>query len=104
MDGGPGHLPGPFLTDVGKGRMGRFRRGAVLEHYEGGVWVAHERFGSARDASAALDAIVASGGDPDHLRVGTVGSTLGRRLATILAAVAVGLVVAFWLFIMLGGS
>jgi hypothetical protein len=84
--------------------MGRFRRGAIVEHYDGHTWTPISSFGSARQASVALDEAVAAGADPDRLRVSGVAPSLLARIATAAVVIAGALLFAWVAYIMLGST
>jgi hypothetical protein len=63
------NIPSPLLADVGKGRIWKPRRIAVLERHDGAAWTLVGRYGSVRDADEALDRELAGGADAGTLRV-----------------------------------
>jgi hypothetical protein len=99
---GGGHIPSPFASDIGRARLGRLRRGAVLEHLTGdGGWRQVAVFGSIHDANEALDELVASGTEPDHLRVNETAPSAGTRIAMIALGVAVALLAIWTVYILI---
>jgi hypothetical protein len=104
VGGGSGaqpHAPSAFLAGIGKGRLGRTRRPAVLERHDGTAWHEVGRFGSVRDADRALDEAVGNGGTPDSLRV-VENDTASNRALVIAGAIAVGAALAIVLYFILG--
>ena len=94
------HPPSPTVADFGKGRLDRFRRAAaVLEQYDGRAWISVVAFGDVRDASIALDAAVAGGVHPDHVRVREVDPSRTYRVAVRLGYVVIAVLVAWWIYI-----
>jgi hypothetical protein len=93
--GGPPGIPGPNLSDIGRGRFGRFRRVAVLERHDGTAWTVMGRYGSIRDANLALDDAIGGGADPDSMRVveAHTSATTSRALV-IVGSVALGVTIA----------
>jgi len=86
-------------ADVGKNRLGRFRRAAVVEQLQGAAWVPIARFGSIASADAAVDEMVARGSEPDHLRVTEMGPKTAPWIAALAGAIVVVLIV--WLVLVL---
>jgi hypothetical protein len=89
--GSSGHprIPAPNLTDIGRGRFGRFRRVAVLERHDGTAWTVMGRYGSIRDANVALDDAVGAGADPDSMRVVEAHSSATKSRALAIVGVLV---------------
>lgn len=87
--GGEPRLPSAYLAGVGKGRLGRTRRVAILERYDGAAWCLVARFGRLADADRALDEAVGSGTSIDELRV-VEASTGSNRLLLIVVYVLLG--------------
>jgi len=98
VQGGP-QIPSPLLANIGKGRMGRFRRMVVLERFDGRSWTRVARFGSTRAADVALDEALARGEQPDRLRVTETGPSPASRLATILVAIVAVALIALWTYV-----
>lgn len=70
MHGG-GPNPDAFtLSDTGRGRLGRGRsRTTILQRRESDGWIDVERFGNHPAAAKALDDAIATGAQPDDLRL-----------------------------------
>jgi len=104
MGGGSGaqpHAPSVFLAGIGKGRFGRSRHAAILEHHDGEVWREVGRFGSIRDADRALNEAVANGDPPDSLRV-TEMHAASNGLLVIAGSIAIAIAIAIVAYIILG--
>jgi hypothetical protein len=102
--GGPPGIPGPNLTDIGRGRFGRFRRVAILEQHDGTGWTVVGRYGSIQDANVALDEALGAGVEPDSMRVveAHTSATKSRALAIVgvlVLCVAIAIIV---LYVLLG--
>jgi hypothetical protein len=101
VQSGP-QVPSPLLADIGKSRFGRFRRMVVLERFDGTAWTPVARFGSVRAADVALDEALASGMQPDHVRVVEVGPSTGARALMVLGIVVATVLVVWWAFVSFG--
>ena len=96
-------IPGPALSDTGKGRFMKGRHITVLERFDGTMWLEIGRFGSVRDAGSALDAAVAAGSDPETLRITDVGPTMTGRVAMVVGVVLAVAIAAFVLYVFFAG-
>ena len=96
-------IPSPALSDTGKGRFMKGRHVTVLERFDGSTWLEIGRFGSVQDAGAALDAAVATGSDPQTLRVTDVGPTKTGRVALVVGVVLAVAIPAFVLYVFFAG-
>ncbi|MEP6758125.1 MAG: hypothetical protein ABJB55_02915 [Actinomycetota bacterium] len=81
------NVPSPTLSDIGNGRFVRGRRVAILEHFDGTMWLEIGRYGSVRDADEALDRTIATGAE-----VGTLRVTEAPRKTSTLVLMGVGAV------------
>jgi hypothetical protein len=102
--GGPPGIPGPNLSDIGRGRFGRFRRVAILEQHDGTAWTVVGRYGSIRDANVALDDAIGAGAGPDSMRViETHTSASTSRALVVVGFLALGVAIAIiLLYVLLG--
>jgi len=98
VQGGP-QVPSPLLTDIGKGRMGRFRRMVVLERFDGQTWLPVARFGSVRAADVALDEALARGEHPDRLRVRETRPSRDARVMTIVGILVAAALIGLWAYV-----
>jgi hypothetical protein len=100
MPEGAAHDPSTFVVALGKGRLGRTRRVAVLERTDGSVWREAGRFGSLQEADRALDEAVANGSPPDSLRV-TETHVASNGLLVIAGAIGIALAIAIVAYVIL---
>jgi len=87
------------MSDMGKGRFPRSRRVAILQRYDGTAWAEVGRYGSVRDADEALDQAIATGVDPESLRVTEAARTASTVALMVLGAIAFAVVLAFALYV-----
>jgi hypothetical protein len=102
--GGPAHIPSSLVAGIGRGRVGRFRRAAYLEHFNGTAWGAVTRFATIKEANVALDEAVASGIAVGELRVSEVGPSMGTRIALVVGLVALVLLAVAGISLFVVGS
>ena len=102
--GGPPGIPGPNLADIGQGRLGRFRRVAILEQHDGTAWNVVGRYGSLRDANVAFDDAVGAGADPGSMRVVETHTSAATSPAlVVVGSLALGVAIAIiMLYVLLG--
>jgi hypothetical protein len=97
------NIPSPTLTDAGKGRFPVARRLGILERFDGMTWVEIGRYGSVRDADAALDEMIGAGANAGTLRVTEAPLPRSTLVLMGVGAFALGTGIAFVLYIFFGG-
>ncbi len=95
MHGG-GPNPDAFtLSDTGRGRLGRGRsRTTILQRRASDGWIDVARFGSYPAAAKALDDAIATGAQPDDLRLTPVPPSRARLVLAVAGIVLLAIVAA----------
>ena len=105
MHGG-GPNPDAFtLSDTGRGRLGRGRsRTTILQRRVSDGWIDVARFGSYPAAAKALDDAIATGKQPDDLRLTSVPPPRARLVLAVVGIVLLVIVAAAALSVVIFAS